>query len=437
METCEAWSLFRGFAWLLKYSLEGSITEIHPIPFENCRLGIPDPKGIISKIFVNPFYGTDIDDKKYTVEYDTYSPKEVRAQMGKQGPKFKGQILYVCQTRPLSRYYPEPEYYSCEGWMGVDAGIQGYHKNNLDAGFFQTVLLKMIGDPDLASTHPDDQKDDGNGNKVSSRTRGERFNMEMQKFTGSDSKTKMLVLWEQLKDQMPELQAFPAITNDNFFTNLQNVCTEKILQAHKMPGILVNMGRENSLSDGAQMANATVVMHDRVKKHQALLERTYKEVLSRFVQPFTGEVKIVNTNSFQEIKSIDPLVWEALTVEERREWIKENTEYKIQETVVQPQATNFRNVFFTDYPDKAKSNAKRALEHTIPCGTPMGKRRGEAIAEGKPLSFKEIKSIYSYLNRNTGNKNKTWDSCDAVLFHMWGGQEMLEYCEAKIKMINE
>lgn len=439
--TCESYALFRGFAWLLKFNLSGEVTEIFHIPFENCRLGIPDSHGVIGKILVNPYYGSPLFDRKYTVEYNTYSPeaKDVMGQMGKEGKKFKGQILYVGQTRPLSRFYPQPEYYSAKGWMGIDAGIQEYHENNLDAGFFQTVLLKMVGDPDAPSTHPEDTKI-VDGVPTSIRTRGERFQIVMQQFTGSDSKTKMLVLWEQLKDQMPELQAFPQITNENFFTTLQATTDQKILMAVKIPAILVNIGRENSLSDGAQMANATRVMHDRVAKHQNLLESKYKEVLGRFVSPFTGEIKIVNTNSFQELDTIDPSVWEVLTPEEKRLWIKENTEYPIlpgQAPQTPAPEAKFTNVYFSDYPDKAKSNAKRALEHNVQCGTAMGRQRGKDISEGKPISFKELRKIHSWLKRNSGFKNQTWETCDAVLFHMWGGEDMLSYCEDKIKMINE
>ena len=111
----------------------------------------------------------------------------------------------------------------------------------------------------------------------------------------------------------PELQPFPQITNENFFTSLQEVCDRKIPMAMGIPGILVNMGRDNSLSDGSQMANATKVMQDRVRKHQNLLENYYMQVLKMFATPYMGEVKIVNGNSFQELETIDPSVWEVLT----------------------------------------------------------------------------------------------------------------------------
>jgi hypothetical protein len=441
--TCESWALYRGFAWLIKYNAQAQITEIFNIPFENVRLCKPDSRGVISKVRVNPYFGTSEYRKSDSVEYDVFTPnqKQTLAQIAKQTEKFKGQILYVGQTRPLSRFYPEPEYYSAQGWLKIDAGIQDYHSNNLEAGFFQTVLLKMIGNPDDPSTHPDDQSTDDQGNKISIRTRGERFNIAMQEFTGADSKTKMLVLWEQLKDQMPELQAFPQITNENFFTNLQETCDRKILIAMKVPGILVNMGRENSLSDGAQMANATKVMQDRVKKPQNMLENYYMQVLKMFATPYVGEVKIINGNTFQELETIDPSIWEVLTPEEKRQWIKENTEYPISNAPAPMPVSNFKDIFFTDYPEGAKKNAAKALKYSEDhpgCGTPMGKRRGADISEGRPLSFKDIKSTYNFLKRNAGFENTLFsDSCNAVLFSMWGGKPMLDYCADKIKFVNE
>lgn len=447
---CESYALFEGFSLIVKYTREGKISEIFHYPFENCRLQRPDSKGIISKININPYYGTSIYQRVHTEEYDTFNadPIVVRSQMAKQKEKYKGQILYVAFTRPLSRFYPQPYYFSAKSWMGIDAGIGAYHENNLDAGFFVMVLMKMIGDPDAPSTHPDDQRINDQGQKESIRTRGQRFDMIMQQFVGAESNTKMMVLWEMMKDQLPELQAFPTSTNTDFFVALQNLTTKNILIAMKIPSILANMGGENSLSDGNQMANATRVMHDRVKKPQNLLTRTYKTLLSVFKEPYAQDIKILNTNSFEAMAKIDPEVWAALTPEEKRKWIKENTDYPIEDTLAAPApaatpepVNQFQNVLFTDYPEGAKKNAERALkwmDDNAGCGKPMGKRLAQDIVDSKPLSFKDIRRIYNYLRRNREHDGKLFsDSCESCLFSAWGGKPMHDYCEAKIKMINE
>lgn len=437
----ESYALFEGFTIMVKYTREGKISEMFHVPFENARLYKPDDKGIISKVVINPYFGTGLYKREFDKEFDTFNPdpKVVLAQMARDKNKYKGQILYVAFTRPLSRFYPLPYYYSAHNWMAIDAGIGQFHNNNLEAGFFQTVLLKMIGDPNQPSQHPDDQKLNAAGQTQSIRTAGERFELEMQKFTGSDSKTKMMVLWEMMKDQMPELQAFPSTTNENFFTVLQELTTKNILIATKIPAILANMSKDGSLSDGTQMANATKVMHDRVAKTQNLLERTYAKLLSFFKEPYTGEVKILNTNSFDDF-SIDPLIWASLSLAEQREWIKKNTSYPIMETAPTQPTNKFVNIFFTDYPQKARDNAKKALDfmNDNPCGTSQGKITSQAIIDGKPLSFKDIRRLYNYLKRNQIHDNKLFsDSCDACKFAAWGGSAMLDYCAEKIKMINE
>ncbi len=440
---CESYALFEGFTILVKYTSGGKISELFHVPFENVRLTPPDSAGNISKVRINPYYGTPLFRFQDSVSYDVFNPdpKIVMAQQAKEGTKYKGQVLYVAFTRPLSRFYPMPYYYSAKYWMDIDAQIGKFHSGNLDAGFFQTVLLKMVGDPDAPSTHPDDQEKDTSGNLQPIRTKGQRFEIDMQSFVGADSKTKMLVLWEQMKDQLPELQAFPSLPNDAFFQTLQAITTKNILISMKIPSILANMGGDTSLSDGNQMANATRVMHDRVAKSQNLLERTYKQLLPLFTTPFLGEVKIVNTNSFETLKAIDPLIWAEMSVKDRQDWITKNTDYPVTGPPAPAVSNKFVNVLFTDYPEKAKQNAATALKFMADhpeCGKPMGRRVSQDIVDGKPLSFKDIRRLYNYLKRNQIHENKVFsDSCDAVMFSAWGGSSMLNYCAEKINFIND
>lgn len=498
-QICETFAMFEGFALQVKYTKAATISEIYCIPFENVRLVIPDANGFISKVKVNPYFGTSNYEKKDTQEFDVFNPDKqvVASQIAKQGAKFKGQILYFGMTRPLSRYYPLPSYFSASAWMEVDAAIGKYHMNNLDAGFFQTVLMRRIGDPNMPSKHPDDQGKDENGNKQPIRTVGQRFEIDIQPMLGADSKTKMMVLWDQFKDQLTELLPFPAQPNDSFYQTLQTLTTQNIMIATKIPAILANMSKDNSLSDGTQMANATRVMHDRVAKPQNMLESVYKQVLTNFKEPFSGEVKIVNTNAFEELKEIDPLIWAEMTKEDRVKWIQENTGFNasikmgdqqeldplavklgvggtssfieiinspidlitkrnllavlfgLKSDVIdsllpinqQGIANKFSNVMFKDFPEGAKDSAKRALKFMQDhpgCGTPRGRKISQDIVEGKPMPFKEIKSIYNYLRRNRDKSDRLFsDSCEAVMFAAWGGNAMLEYCADKITFINE
>jgi hypothetical protein len=145
------------------------------------------------------------------------------------------------------------------------------------------------------------------------------------------------------------------------------------------------------------------------------------------------------------LKTPDPLTWGELTRPERRQWIKDNTEFPILEIDAPPApaapTNKFQNILFTDYPESAKNTASRALKYSKDnpgCGKPMGQKVAQDIVDGKPLSFKDIKRIYNYLKRNRDHSNKLFsDSCEAVLFSMWGGIAMFDYCAAKIQMVND
>src|SRR5687768_5001705 len=80
-----------GVASLVKFNKAGGITEVFDVPFGYCRLGVPDSKGIISKIKYNPYFGTSLYDHKDTVEYDVFNPGAAPVQFAKD-PNWKGQI---------------------------------------------------------------------------------------------------------------------------------------------------------------------------------------------------------------------------------------------------------------------------------------------------------------------------------------------------------
>lgn len=450
-----SWSLFEGFAVNVKYDVEGRISELYNVPFEYCRFKIPDENGVIRKILVNPYYGTGEYRPNYTKEYDTYNPdrKVVLAQQAAQGPKYRGQIAYIATTNAMSRFYPNPAYFSgCQYWMQIEEAIGGFHKNNIDNGFFQSVLFKMIGDPDQPSSHPDDQIWNETRQVFEpdpKKTIGMRFSEEMQKFSGWEKAGNIMVQWAQAKDQMPELQAFPSTTNSELFKTIQDLATEIIARATKVPAVLANIQSGASLGgDGNNIRASVKLMQQRVIRAHATLQAFYNDVLRNMQQPYLSPVNILHYDPYPEQKSqaVDPLIWAALTLEEQRNWIKNNTQYEIlQPVTTSPASTvvnSFKDVYYSDYPASAKEAAQKAKDYfdklKPSCGGKAGWALCDDIISGRPLSFKQIKRIYNYLSKTREAYNARFsDSCDALLFSAWGGMAMFDWAEARIKSINE
>jgi hypothetical protein len=100
---------------------------------------------------------------------------------------------------------------------------------------------------------------------------------------------------------------------------------------------------------------------------------------------------------------------------------------------------------YADYPDTAKNNARKALNHKkdngSSCGTRVGWLRANQIANGEGLSEDTVQRTYSFLSRaETYDQGKYFDEdgkeiCGSIMFDAWGGSAMKDWAEAKFKKI--
>lgn len=100
---------------------------------------------------------------------------------------------------------------------------------------------------------------------------------------------------------------------------------------------------------------------------------------------------------------------------------------------------------YADYPDTAKNNARKALNHKeengSDCGTRVGWLRANQIANGEGLSEDTVQRTYSFLSRaevyDQGNyfDKDGKEICGSVMFDAWGGSAMKTWAESKFKKI--
>ena len=100
---------------------------------------------------------------------------------------------------------------------------------------------------------------------------------------------------------------------------------------------------------------------------------------------------------------------------------------------------------YADYPDAAKSNARRALNHKkengSDCGTRVGWFRAEQISSGEGLTEDEIRRTYSFLSRaEVYDQGKYIDEdgseiYESIMYDAWGGSAMKTWAESKFKKI--
>ena len=95
---------------------------------------------------------------------------------------------------------------------------------------------------------------------------------------------------------------------------------------------------------------------------------------------------------------------------------------------------------YSDYPQKAKDNAKRGIrlneEVGNKCATQTGKIRASQISSGAGLSLDTIKRTFSFLSRaRTYYKPSDEKACGTISYLLWGGDAMLSWTERKIAQI--
>ena len=95
---------------------------------------------------------------------------------------------------------------------------------------------------------------------------------------------------------------------------------------------------------------------------------------------------------------------------------------------------------YSDYPEGAKNNAKRALDWAEKngwgsCGTAVGKARANQLAKGEPISEETIARMASFA-RHAQNKDVPYsEGCGGLMWDAWGGTSGIEWASNKLESI--
>ena len=102
---------------------------------------------------------------------------------------------------------------------------------------------------------------------------------------------------------------------------------------------------------------------------------------------------------------------------------------------------------WTDYPQAATDNAKRALkireEEGTDCGTPVGWESARIIANKEAITEQRLPRVYSFLSRaKVYDKGRFKDEdgkqiCGSIMYAAWGGDEMHRWAERTLENMEE
>lgn len=95
---------------------------------------------------------------------------------------------------------------------------------------------------------------------------------------------------------------------------------------------------------------------------------------------------------------------------------------------------------YTDYPQAATTNAKRALkwaekEGWGSCGTAVGKARANQLAKREPISEDTISRMASFERHRRNSDTPYGEGCGKLMWDSWGGDEGIAWAQRKLKQI--
>jgi len=335
---CDYMSKLEGFTTRFTLDGKGDITNTYLMGIESCRFKRPDQSQSrkIREIKYNPYWGTSEFKPENTICYNVWEPDKIKRyqEVKEADEKYQGQVYFYGNPRAPYKFYPIPKYWSGSNWVYVDGQVQSFIKKLLDNGFFQSVLINMIGDPTQPSKNPKYQVEktgtDGTIRKEwdGVTTVGIEFQEMMSKaFSGYDKSGTAMVLWAQTLDEMAKIEAFPVNTNFDNISGTMTNAIRGITIATEVQAVLANLPQQASSlgSDGDSMRMAVELMQARVKEPQNVLEQFYNGVLLPNLQVKTSaRVKIVNHAPLSNQIQVPDKVWEWMNDEEKADFVRTN-----------------------------------------------------------------------------------------------------------------
>ena len=96
---------------------------------------------------------------------------------------------------------------------------------------------------------------------------------------------------------------------------------------------------------------------------------------------------------------------------------------------------------YTDYPDSASNNAKRAIEYKeengSSCGTRVGWTRARQLADKKPISRDTIARMASFKRHQQLKAVPYSEGCGGIMWDAWGGSSCVNWAINKLKQIDK
>lgn len=317
------------------------------------------------------------------------------------------ECIMLIKPYSTGNYYFAPvDYQGGTQYANLEIEIANYHINNIMNGLAPSMLINFNnGQP------PAEVKD--------------MIEAQIQtKFSGSSNAGKFILSFNDNSDSKADITPVQLSDAHNQYQFLSGEASSKILISHRVTSpMLLGIKDNTGLGNNA----------DELKTASTLFDNTVIRPFQRLL--LDGIKAIMNANGYNldvYFKTLQPLEFTDLSGKAVDAETKEK-EYGFSKVELAES--------YTDYPESASNNAKRALKWVEKhgwgdCGEATGKRRANQLANKEPISRDTIARMASF-RRHQQHKDVPYsEGCGGLMWDCWGGESGIAWAERKLKEID-
>lgn len=317
------------------------------------------------------------------------------------------ECIMLIKPYSTGNYYFAPvDYQGGTQYANLEIEIANYHINNIMNGLAPSMLINFNnGQP------PAEVKD--------------MIEAQIQtKFSGSSNAGKFILSFNDNADSKADITPVQLSDAHNQYQFLSGEASSKILISHRVTSpMLLGIKDNTGLGNNA----------DELKTASTLFDNTVIRPFQRLL--LDGIKQIMNANGYNldvYFKTLQPLEFTDLSGKAVDAETKEK-EYGFNKVELAES--------YTDYPESASNNAKRALKWVEKhgwgdCGEATGKRRANQLANKEPISRDTIARMASF-RRHQQHKDVPYsEGCGGLMWDCWGGESGIAWAERKLKEID-
>ena len=276
------YSKYDGFAFHLNFDGRGRVTEIQHIPFEYCRLGLPDEFGNISTVVVSNNWEEDSEKLPpsktraiYSESFPIFNPLTAGEETVSI-PQPMGQVLYF--TGVERNKYPLATYDAIKETGSTDNAIQRYEESNTRKGFHGATIFRYPGEFESESQKA--QMIAQIGNMMGPDGPGVTIAQIDEDFTG------------QLMEQIP------AGSDDTLFTATLASILERTLYHYNIPPALFGIAPQGGVFTQLAYQESFIVYNVITRNRRDSVSRVFNKLSNLwYEQPF--EFGDIRENEFE------------------------------------------------------------------------------------------------------------------------------------------